>query len=361
MALSGALLFVLGLSLPARAQERARTVSPDTLSGLVFDEVTGRPVAEASVTLTDVEDGHIVVEAASDEGGRFSVPVSPGRYWLVASRAGFAASPPREVRWDEASESVEGLLLRLRTLDREALAVRASPDPDVEGARLIGRVVDRDSGRPVFDAEVELGASGLRTLTDRNGMFVFQEVPPGTEVLRIRHLAYGEEVKGLVLEEGQAYRVEGKVSMEPIEMEGIEVTATSRPRFRQLDELRWRMERELGGEYILAEELRTRGYPPVAATLRSLPGVDVQKSRFLWRVRVARCASPANRGEPVIYVDGIKVHSPGTGKPQWIWSEIVSMDVEAIEVYKGAATVPPEYAGSDAACGAIVIWTKRGG
>ena len=346
-----ALLPFLGLMLAVQGPLLAQTV-PDTLSGLVFDEVTGRPVAEASVTLTDFQDGRTVAEATSDEGGRFSVPVSPGRYWLVASRGGFAASPPREVRWDEASESVEGLLLRLRTLDREALAVRASPDPDVEGARLIGRVVDRDSGRPVFDAEVELGASGLRTLTDRNGMFVFQEVPPGTEVLRIRHLAYGEEVKGLVLEEGQAYRVEGKVSMEPIEMEGIEVTATSRPRFRQLDELRWRMERGLGGEYILAEELRTRGYPPPAEALRSIPGVDVTRSRFLWRVGFRRGCTPA------IYVDGIKVSD--SGEPQWIWSEIVSMDVEAMEVYKGPATLPAQFAGVGVKC-AVAIWTKRGG
>mgnify|MGYP006285967447 FL=1 len=105
-------------------------------------------------------------------------------------------------------------------------------------------------------------------------MFVFQEVPPGTEVLRIRHLAYGEEVKGLVLEEGQAYRVEGKVSMEPIEMEGIEVSES--------------------------------------------------------------------------------------GEPQWIWSEIVSMDVEAMEVYKGPATLPAEFAGIGVKC-AVAIWTKRGG
>ena len=50
-----------------------------------------------------------------------------------------AASPQGEVRWDKASESVEGLLLRLRTLDEEVLPVRASPDPDVGGARLILR------------------------------------------------------------------------------------------------------------------------------------------------------------------------------------------------------------------------------
>jgi hypothetical protein len=33
-------------------------------------------------------------------------------------------------------------------------------------------------------------------------------------------------------------------------------------------------------------------------------------------------------------------------------------DIYGIEVYRGAGEVPGEYAGSTAACGVIVVWTK---
>jgi outer membrane cobalamin receptor len=35
-------------------------------------------------------------------------------------------------------------------------------------------------------------------------------------------------------------------------------------------------------------------------------------------------------------------------------------DIEAVEIYRGA-TVPGEFGGGDAACGALVVWTRRGG
>jgi hypothetical protein len=35
-------------------------------------------------------------------------------------------------------------------------------------------------------------------------------------------------------------------------------------------------------------------------------------------------------------------------------------DIEAIEVYDGASTIPPQYQSGSAACGAVVIWLKHG-
>ena len=99
----------------------------------------------------------------------------------------------------------------------------------------------------------------------------------------------------------------------------------------------------------------------MASALQEVPGVEVSGSGVRRRITVTRCASPANAGEPVIYLDGIKVHRPGTGSPMYVLWEVTSLDVEAIEVYKGPASVPAEFSGSDAACGAIVIWTRRGG
>ena len=45
-------MFLVAVHSPAAGQE-----IPDTLSGLVFDEVTGNPVAGAAVDLVDYDDG----------------------------------------------------------------------------------------------------------------------------------------------------------------------------------------------------------------------------------------------------------------------------------------------------------------
>lgn len=349
------LVMLVVLPMCALAQE-----SPDTVSGVVFDEITGNPVSDAVITLIDFDEGTTIATVVSDEGGRFILHLTPGHYWLSASHQGFAGSPPREVLWDQDSESVFGLLLNLRTLDQEVLSVHAQADASVDGASVLGRIMDQDSGEPVIGAEVELGTSGLKTTTDRNGVFSFPDVPPGREVLRVVHFAYGEQARMLELGPGMAYQVDGRLSPDPIELEGIEVVATSRTWFQRMDGLRWRMERGWRSDYVLADDLERRGYPPLADALREVPGVRVRGSGLRRTITISRCASPANNGEPVIYLDGVKVHRPGRGEPMHVLWEVASMDLEAIEVYKGAASVPAEFSGSDAACGAVVIWTKRG-
>ena len=211
------LVALLLLPIQVLAQDAA-----DTLSGVVFDEITGNPVSKAIIALIDFDGGGTVSTVIADQGGRFVVPLSPGHYWITASSEGYASAPPREILWDQDSESVAGLLLNLRTLDQEVLSVQSRAGTNVDGASVLGRIMDRESGMPVFDAEVELGSSGLKTSTDRNGMFSFPDVPPGREVIRIRHLAYEEQARGLELESGKAYEVDGRISPDPIEVEGIE-------------------------------------------------------------------------------------------------------------------------------------------
>jgi hypothetical protein len=36
------------------------------------------------------------------------------------------------------------------------------------------------------------------------------------------------------------------------------------------------------------------------------------------------------------------------------------VDIGAIEVYPGGATVPPQFGGRESACGVIAIWTRQG-
>jgi len=37
---------------------------------------------------------------------------------------------------------------------------------------------------------------------------------------------------------------------------------------------------------------------------------------------------------------------------------VLPREVAGVEIYLGAASLPAEYGGADARCGAIVIWTK---
>ena len=56
------------------------------------------------------------------------------------------------------------------------------------------------------------------------------------------------------------------------------------------------------------------------------------------------------------YVDGTSY--PLYGQSIDVMVQVV--DIGAIEVYPGGATVPPQFGGREAACGVIAIWTRQG-
>jgi hypothetical protein len=102
------------------------------------------------------------------------------------------------------------------------------------------------------------------------------------------------------------------------------------------------------GTYLRWDELEKRGYASVGDALRTVRGVRIQCNQqtfecFAFMARTPQC-------QPTWWVDGVEVRS---------FHENTSIrDVYGIEVYRGAGEVPGEYAGSDAGCGVIVVWTK---
>ena len=44
--------------------------------------------------------------------------------------------------------------------------------------------------------------------------------------------------------------------------------------------------------------------------------------------------------------------------PESINDYVLPSEIAGIEVYRGAASLPAEFSGYDARCGAVVIWTK---
>jgi hypothetical protein len=86
------------------------------LSGVCTDP-TGRPLAEAQVTLKNLDTGS-VRSAVSDEGGRYDLAsIAPGRYALEVSRQGVKTEVRQGVNLGVGQETVLNLTLQVGNLE----------------------------------------------------------------------------------------------------------------------------------------------------------------------------------------------------------------------------------------------------
>lgn len=102
------------------------------------------------------------------------------------------------------------------------------------------------------------------------------------------------------------------------------------------------------------EELETYNYDRIEEALRSVPGVEVQRSGTLGKVTSIRIRG-ANTNQVQVLIDGMRVKSPTLG--QFDFSDLSLDAVERIEVIRGPQST---LHGADAIGGVIHLITKRG-
>ena len=251
------------------------------------------------------------------------------------------------------------------------LAVVLRPTPlGAQGpfARLRGNVVDAATQAPIAGARVVIAATGRYATTDSVGRFDLPEIPSG--VIRFFFTAPGYPRTSVVIALAKGEQMEQRFEMES---EAAAVVATA-PRDtaravggRRAQELapstitaepsrgvRYEdFERRLRtgrGQYVTRELIESRGYNNLGDATRGLRGVTVE------------CGGPRGclikmaRTSPGCYPQYIV-----DGRPDNNFGPYIAIrDIEGIEVYTGAADVPGEFAGTDAGCGVVVIWTVAG-
>ena len=63
----------------------------------------------------------------------------------------------------------------------------------------------------------------------------------------------------------------------------------------------------------------------------------------------------------MVYLDRHLIRTGGLGGDPAALNELAkAFDVAAIEIYRSAAEIPPQFNGPNAGCGVIVMWTKQG-
>lgn len=304
--------------------------------GRVWDAETGAPLADAIVDVPAVG-----ARSISDASGRVALGgLPPGRHRLVAERSGYDVL--------ESEIEVPGL---------PQFAVLLTPtagiDPRAAG-HLVGQVSE-DIGPALATVDVSIvGQEDKRTLTNGQGNFTLRDVAPGVVALRFSRLGYIPRTATVVVQPEATLEVNVTLSVEPIQLEAVEVSVRS----RSLEQNGFYDRAEAGwGTHFRPSDLAELQPVVISDALRSrIPGVRVEQDIIGGRSRlISRRSFSVSGGEcPLqVFIDGL-------GVDVWDIDLFPAEMIEAIEVYQGVET-PVQYGGGvgDAACGAVLLWTRR--
>ncbi|HEX2168202.1 MAG TPA: carboxypeptidase regulatory-like domain-containing protein [Longimicrobiales bacterium] len=231
-------------------------------------------------------------------------------------------------------------------------------------ALLIGRTLDYNTEMPIAGARVEIvddrGRRVASAMSDSAGTFRFSRVDAGSYQLRAGSAGYKEVLTPPVeLADSGTVVVVVRLAVDVIPLAPLEVTARPAPLHRNvaLAAFLERVERSMGGTFIMPDEIGLRSPRYVTDLLATTAGFMVVADALV--NQRAQCA-------PSVYLDGTRLNnqpktsSTATREAFEVANLIPPSELAGIEVYRGAATVPGEFSGSNAACGVILLWTNRG-
>lgn len=244
------------------------------------------------------------------------------------------------------------------------------------GAQMVvAGVVTDSTHRPIVGAEVMIQALGLRAETDPSGRYVLRQVPPGVRLLQVRMLGFHPHGVMIRVTVGDTVRKDFTLTAAPLELPTVEVEGKIEgPRGIGVEAFEER--RRMGfGKFIADSTLRKNEHLRLPDLLNRHVGIGFRRISTGLVAASRRYTGP--QGEPCymqVIVDGVVLNravSPisNTGKPGGVDSlmrpppDLLAYDVasiQAVEVYRSAAETPIEFGGTGAACGTVVIWSRRG-
>ena len=244
--------------------------------------------------------------------------------------------------------------------DRAAQDAQKKPAPAAGMAVIDGTVTDTLL-RPLGSADVSVVGVGARVVTSENGRFRFLQVPAGQYLLVVRRIGYAPTSGIIDVPSTDTLRLAYTLARATTTLDTVRIKETRiSMRMKEFDE------RRLAGvgQFITQEQIERRGSREVGDYLRTLSSIEV--SRMTSQAFAGTIALSKREGGSV-GGDGsgacpMQVMLDGIVLPRFFNLDLLPppKQVAGIEVYSGAATIPPQFGGPDRRCGLILIWTREG-
>lgn len=216
--------------------------------------------------------------------------------------------------------------------------------------RLVGRVLD-SLGGPVSSAEVTvLPERRLRALTNSAGGFSIDSVPVGMVQLAVRRVGYAPTSFTAELKSGVIERVTLRLASAAFDLPAVSIEDTVKHPWMAIFDRRRQNDR---GTYFTRSDIVQSQVQTLSNLLRRIPGAQLTRNRFGVQEVVFRQAMAGGRAcQPQIFVHQMNYSGDV--------DDFSPDDVQAMEIYPSAASVPAELQTARAqSCGAIVIWTRE--
>ena len=218
--------------------------------------------------------------------------------------------------------------------------------------------VSDTSLNPLRGAFVSILNSKIRVGTGPNGRFRITKMPPGQFLLVVKRTGYRPTSAMVEVRASDTLRL--AYTLEPVALTLDPMIVTEKAISMRLAEFEQR--RRAGvGEFMGPVEIDRINTVYATELFRRFMSVNVGPSRTsamteYFALSRREGGNPSLGACPMtVYVDQVPMPTPFNldllPSPK---------DLAGIEVYSGAATIPPQFSGTNRGCGVILVWTRDG-
>jgi hypothetical protein len=216
--------------------------------------------------------------------------------------------------------------------------------------RAVGLVV-REDGAPITNAVVSSPRDTVGVRSDSLGRVALVDSMLAAGELSLRALGY-RPLRATVDADMRVLTM----TPEPLSAQELAAVRVAAQRVEGEGLQDFEARRRTGhGKFFTREQIARRNPMQLSFMLDGLPNLLVDPDG---RVRNQR-GGLRGACEPTYFVDGVRINAEIEGAPPL--NMIPPETVAGMEVYRNVPEIPLQFGGSQAMCGVIVIWTKRGG
>jgi len=253
--------------------------------------------------------------------------------------------------------------IRLGLAACAAFLVSAAPLPAQQAGTVTGQVTNATSGRELSGVQISILGSGLGTLTGNNGRFLIPNVPAGPVTVRADMIGFGVQEVQVTVVAGETALADFTLTERAISLDEIVVTGSGAETAR----------RKLGNSISTVNAVDVVRSAPITSVDQLIQGRSAGVAMNLasgtvglgGMIRIRGMTSVSLSGDPVVYIDGIRVDASHDQSGVWFGGmdisrlqDISPSEVDRIEIVKGSAA--STLYGTQGANGVIQVFTKRG-